>query len=60
MQKSKHNLKYIIFDFFAATIAWTLFYIFRKIRIENVPINLDYKFYFALATIPFLVVSSFA
>ena len=53
MQKSKHNLKYIIFDFFAATIAWTLFYIFRKIRIENVPINLDYKFYFALATITF-------
>lgn len=53
MQKSKHNLKYIIFDFLAATIAWTLFYIFRKINIENVPINLDYKFYLALATIPF-------
>ncbi len=58
MQKSKHNLKYIIFDFLASLIAWTLFYVFRKTNIEpealgqSVPVIFDYKFYVALVIIP--------
>lgn len=58
MQQSIHNLKYILCDFFAAAIVWTLFYSFRKLYIEpitlgyDIPLTFDNKFYFALAAMP--------
>ena len=58
MQKSKQNLKYIIFDYLAALGSWTLFFAFRKLYIEpqkfgyEIPINFDEKFYSALVILP--------
>ncbi len=58
MQQSKQNLKYILFDFLSAAVAWTFFYSFRKLYIEpikfgyEIPLSFDNKFYFALVIIP--------
>jgi len=58
MQKSRHNFKYIFFDFIAAAATWTLFFRFRKIYIEpqklgyEIPVVFDTKFYYALIIIP--------
>ncbi|MDD2634009.1 MAG: sugar transferase [Bacteroidales bacterium] len=58
MQKSRHNFKYIFFDFIAAAITWTLFFSFRKLYIEpqklgyDIPLEFDTKFYAALIIIP--------
>jgi exopolysaccharide biosynthesis polyprenyl glycosylphosphotransferase len=60
MNKTKQKLKYLVADFFAASIAWALFYIYRKVYIETVkfgytiPLHLDQKFYFGVFVIPFL------
>jgi exopolysaccharide biosynthesis polyprenyl glycosylphosphotransferase len=37
MSRKIDTLKYLIFDFFVAAIAWTLFFLFRKIFIEWSP-----------------------
>lgn len=58
MQKSKQNLKYILFDFIASGIGWTLFFSFRKLYIEpkklgyEIPVVFDNTFYAALIIIP--------
>lgn len=58
LNKRKELLKYLIFDFLAATIAWVSFYVFRKTYIEPqkftepVDIIFNNKFYFGLALIP--------
>lgn len=51
--------RYVLFDFLSAGIAWTLFYIFRKVYIEpkkygyDVPLELNNsKFFFGIALIP--------
>jgi exopolysaccharide biosynthesis polyprenyl glycosylphosphotransferase len=52
------KLRYIIADFCSALIAWTLFFIFRKVIIERtvfhypVPIELDISFFEGLIIIP--------
>ncbi len=58
MNKKIQVIKYILSDLFAAAIAWTLFYIYRKVYIEPekfhkiVPVIFDKKFFLALFLIP--------
>jgi len=50
--------KYVIADLFSASLAWTLFYLFRKIYLEpqkygyDVDVNFDDNFYFGLLVVP--------
>ena len=56
--KRPRALIYILSDYLAAALAWTLFYIYRRIVIEpakygySVPINFDDNYYYAIALIP--------
>lgn len=58
MNKRLQTLKYIVFDFIAAAIAWTLFYRFRKAYLEptkfgyDIPVNFDNNFFLAVLIIP--------
>ncbi len=58
MNKQLHTLKYLIFDFFAAIISWSSFYVYRKIYIDpvkfgdKVPIDFNYKFILGVIIIP--------
>jgi exopolysaccharide biosynthesis polyprenyl glycosylphosphotransferase len=58
MKKSKQVLRYLIFDFIAASAAWTLFYIFRKVYVEplkfgyDIPLTFSHRFYLGLIIIP--------
>lgn len=58
MNKKLQVLKYLTADILSATIAWTLFYIFRKLYIETekfgkpIPVTFDQQFYFGLILIP--------
>jgi exopolysaccharide biosynthesis polyprenyl glycosylphosphotransferase len=58
MNKKLQVLKYIIADLFSATVAWTLFYIFRKLYIEPekfgkpIPLVFDNQFFWGLLFIP--------
>jgi len=60
MNKSIHATKYIIFDFLAAAIGWTLFYVYRKTFIEpkrfgiDIPVEFTTQFYLALLILPFV------
>lgn len=53
------RLRYIFFDFFAASAAWIMFYIFRKLQIEplvfgvDVPIALGARFWAGAIGLPF-------
>jgi exopolysaccharide biosynthesis polyprenyl glycosylphosphotransferase len=56
MNKRKQVARYMFFDALAAALAWSLFYIFRKIYIEKFDhlenIRLDSNFWIALLAIP--------
>ncbi len=58
MNKTAQVAKYLIFDFLAAAISWTLFFIYRKMFIEpqrfgiDVPIEFTNRFYLGLLIIP--------
>lgn len=60
MNRRLQVLKYILADFFSASIAWGLFYFYRKIYIESekfgydIPLQLSWKFYFGITVIPAL------
>lgn len=60
MKKSIRISTYLIFDFFAAAISWTLFFIYRKAFIEpqrfgiEIPIEFTTSFYLALSVLPFI------
>jgi exopolysaccharide biosynthesis polyprenyl glycosylphosphotransferase len=53
------RLLYIVFDFLAASVAWILFYLFRKVQIEpqvfgvEVPIALGSRFWAGAIGLPF-------
>lgn len=55
----KQRVLYILFDFLAASAAWILFYLFRKIQIEpqvfgtQVPITLEATFWVGVLGVPF-------
>ena len=58
MNKKLQVFKYILLDVASASIAWTLFFLFRKKYIEplkfgyDIPIEFDDNFYYALLIIP--------
>ena len=58
MNKRLQVLKYVLADFLTAAIAWSVFYVFRKVYIEPVkfgmavPVTFDSKFYWGLLLIP--------
>lgn len=58
MNRKLQRLKYLAFDFFAAAIAWNLFYIFRKMYVEAkkfghpVEVQFDDTFYTGLILVP--------
>jgi exopolysaccharide biosynthesis polyprenyl glycosylphosphotransferase len=58
MKKNLQVFKYVLADTLAASLAWTLFYIYRKQFIETekfgkpVPIHFDEKFYLGLIVLP--------
>lgn len=66
MSRKIQVLKYVISDYLSAGIAWSLFYIFRKLVIEpqkygyKVPLELDQKFYLGLIFIPLFWLAFYA
>lgn len=58
MNKKRQVARYVFFDFLAAAISWTLFYIYRKQVIEpvkfgyDIPVEFTSKFYLGLLLIP--------
>jgi exopolysaccharide biosynthesis polyprenyl glycosylphosphotransferase len=42
----------IIIDFFSAFVSWALFFVFRKIYIEKVPLEINDTFYYGILIIP--------
>jgi exopolysaccharide biosynthesis polyprenyl glycosylphosphotransferase len=58
MNRRKQLIRYLVSDFLSAIIAWTSFYIYRKVYIEpqkfghKIPIELDVKFYLGIILIP--------
>ena len=58
MNKNGQVAKYLIFDFLAAAISWTLFFIYRKAVIEpqrfgiDIPIEFTNRYYLGLLLIP--------
>ncbi len=65
MNKRLQILKYVVFDFLAASGAWALFYIYRKLVIESAnyafkPELLDTKFYIGIFVIPIFWIMAYA
>jgi exopolysaccharide biosynthesis polyprenyl glycosylphosphotransferase len=65
MNKRLQILKYVIGDFLAASGAWALFYIYRKLVIESAnyafkPELLDTKFYIGIFVIPIFWILAYA
>lgn len=50
--------KYLIADYLAASAAWVLFFLYRKLNVEpqifgyNVPVNLDWRFWMGATILP--------
>lgn len=62
-KQTKQRIKYIVFDYLAASLAWVLFYSYRKIQLEpqifgyEVPINLDTRFWMGVIALPLAWIS---
>jgi exopolysaccharide biosynthesis polyprenyl glycosylphosphotransferase len=58
LNRRKFTIQYLVSDFLGSGLAWTLFFIFRKMVVEPakygypVPIRFDTNFYYALLIIP--------
>ncbi len=58
MNKTLHTFKYLIFDFLASVLSWTVFYSYRKLYIEplkygyKVPLEFSSKYYWGIVVIP--------
>jgi len=59
LNRRKFTIEYLLSDFLGSALAWTLFFIFRKLVIEpakygyKVPVVFSEKYFFALLVIPF-------
>lgn len=56
-QRRLKLLAYLLLDTFWALVAWAVFFLFRKIKIEGAEPVLDAKFYLGLVVIPFFWVT---
>jgi len=58
MNKRRQVAKYLILDFIAAALSWTVFFIYRKVVIESqtfgidVPIEFSHRYFLGLIIIP--------
>lgn len=58
MNRRLQAIKYIVFDFISASIAWALFFRFRKMYLEpskfgyDIPVNFEATFFYGLLFIP--------
>ena len=52
MNKKIQIAKYLFFDLLSALISWTLFFSYRKVFIEEIPIDFTPKFYIGIIIIP--------
>jgi exopolysaccharide biosynthesis polyprenyl glycosylphosphotransferase len=58
MNKKKQVVKYLIFDFLAAALSWTFFFIYRKLVIEpqrfgiDIPLEFTNRYFLGLLLIP--------
>ncbi|MBL4710157.1 MAG: sugar transferase [Flavobacteriales bacterium] len=58
MNRKLQALKYVVFDFISAAIAWALFFRFRKMYLEpskfgyDIPVNYEATFFYGLLLIP--------
>jgi len=52
VNKNFQIAKYLFFDLLSALISWTLFFSYRKVFIEEIPIDFTPKFYVAIVIIP--------
>ena len=52
MNKNFQIAKYLFFDLLSAVFSWTLFFSYRKVFIEEMPINFTAKFYVGIVVIP--------
>ncbi len=65
MNKLLQTIKYILFDYFSAILAWALFYFYRKIYIESlkfgvdIPLDLSNTFVLGIILIPLFWIFSY-
>ncbi|MCF6333312.1 MAG: sugar transferase [Draconibacterium sp.] len=65
MNNSGQVAKYLIFDFIAAAISWTLFFVYRKAVIEpqrfgiDIPIEFTSRYYLGLLVIPLVWLTAY-
>ncbi|MFW6310068.1 MAG: sugar transferase [Prolixibacteraceae bacterium] len=58
MNRTRQVARYLFFDFIAAAISWTIFFIYRKVVIEpqrfgiDIPVEFTTRFYLGLLIIP--------
>jgi len=52
LNKNSQIAKYLFLDLFSALISWTLFFSYRKVFIEEIPIDFTPKFYIGIIIIP--------
>ncbi len=52
MNKFTQTLKYVVSDTISSTVAWSLFYAYRKEYIEKAPVVVDSNFYYGLILVP--------
>ena len=52
MHKRSQIVKYLFFDLLSAVLSWTLFFSYRKVFIEKMPIDFTAKFYIGIIAIP--------
>lgn len=53
MEFSKRSFLLLLLDYLSASLAWAIFYFFRKIYIENADLEINEVFYFGVFLIPF-------
>lgn len=65
MNRPKFTIQYLISDFLGSALAWTLFYMYRKLVIEpqkygySVPLHFSDRYYLALFIIPLFWIFAF-
>jgi exopolysaccharide biosynthesis polyprenyl glycosylphosphotransferase len=54
----RQRVKYLLADYLAASVAWVLFYLYRKLNVEpqifgyDIPLNLDLRFWLGATAMP--------
>ena len=52
MNKGLQIAKYFVFDLLASIVSWFLFFSYRKVFIEQIPVEFTLKFYVGIVAIP--------